>query len=137
MYLIHTAREPFTRHLTIISVAITGPLDDPLDGLSRAQRFDICRRPLSRDERQLLRASKLLPADQQRAVLHHLLADRRASFEREFKQRVHDAVIARRQDEINHDNMRTRRHGDYLRRSANRKHLRQGQDQEQDQEQAQ
>ena len=134
MHSIHVYRDPFGR-LGILSATAAGPLDDPLKGLTPSQRFDVCRQPLNCTERQLLRASKRIPREQQRVVLHHILTERHTRY-REYKASlVRKASLARQQDIVDDENARTRRHSIALRLEAERNQ--QAPDQAQDQGQTQ
>ena len=110
MHSIHVYWDPFGR-LGILSATAAGPLDDPLKGLTPSQRFDVCRQPLNPVERQLLRAAKRIPREQQRVVLY-----------REYKASlVRKASLARQQDIVDDENARTRRHSIALLLEAERK----------------
>lgn len=132
---IHLHRDALGR-LGILSAVAAGPLDDPLSGLTASQRFDVCRQALSRDERQLLRAARRIPREQQRVVLHHILTERRVRHEQHMAARIRQATLARQQDIVDDENARTRRHTDSLRRAAERKEQTSGQAQDQGQSQS-
>lgn len=132
MHNITSYRDPWGK-LVIVSAVATAPLHDPLEGLTSSQRFEVCRLSLSRSERQVLRAARRIPRDQQRVVLHYILTDRRVRFEEHKATRIREATRARRQDIVDDENARTRRHGNALRLEAERRQQQMQKDQGQSQ----
>ena len=134
MHNIQLYRDPFGR-VSILAAEATGPLDDPLKGLTPSQRFEVCSQPLNNAERQLLRAAKRIPLEKQRVVLHHILTERHTRYREQMASLIRRASLARQQDIVEDENARTRRHIKALQLEAARKQ--QISDQEQDQGQSQ
>ena len=105
---------------TVHSATARGPLTDPLAGLRSDERDQVMLTPLSWEERKLVRAakrSKLTP-EQRQVVIHQILSERRDNLLQRKALLTEQAVKLRRQDVIDHENMRSARHSTFLGRQA-------------------
>lgn len=104
--------------MVVTSATALTPLADPFKGLRSEAREAIIFKPMSRDERQLMRGSRGLPAEQRRVVAHYIITTRRAEYEHDQAYRIREAQRARAQDVVDDENRRIARHSDYLGRRA-------------------
>lgn len=106
--------------LTIHSATARGPLTDPLAGLRSEERDQVMLAPLSWEERKLVRAAKRskLEPEQRQVVIHQILSERRENLLQRKALQMEQAVRLRRQDVIDHENMRTARESTFLGRQA-------------------
>lgn len=104
----------------IHSATALRPLTDPLVGLRSEERDQLLFTPLSSEERRLLRAAKRskLEPDQRLVVVHQILSERRENLLQRKAFQMDQAVRLRRQDAIDHENMRIARESTFLGRQA-------------------
>lgn len=119
MHHIIFAKDQFGR-MTVHSATARAPLTDPLAGLRSEERDQVMLTPLSWEERKLVRAAKRsnLPPEQRQVVIHQILSERRENLLQRKALQMEEAVRLRRQDVIDHENMRSARHSTFLSRQA-------------------